>query len=212
MSFDLALSSWPSRSWDRKFGLSPLRDRVTRLLPRFGQQPSRSEHATPLGNIECLNGHLEYRYDLFQFAKICKEFKLTAAFSEHECLYGRSCRYVHILNWQRCNQTLVYSSILWHTHSIYPSCFKHPIAPRRFIHATRQVERDTPNLFGIFLSACDENQNCAHWELFATRYYLYSKSNIFSFFHIERLHISASTLSDFPRSARDVWTANLSFP
>jgi hypothetical protein len=68
------------------------------------------------------------------------------------------------------------------------------------IHATRSEGRDhrgTPDLVGTFLAACNENQNYAHWELFATQHCLYLKSNILSFFHIEGLHISPSSLSDF---------------
>jgi hypothetical protein len=51
-------------------------------------------------------------------------------------------------------------------------------------------------LFGTFLPTCDENQNYAHWELFATRCCLYLKSNILSFFDVEGLHISTYALSD----------------
>jgi hypothetical protein len=72
--------------------------------------------------------------------------------------------------------------------------------------------RDTPDLVGTSLPACGENQNYAPWELFETWHCLYFKSNILSFFHIEGLHISASTPSDFCRSTRGVSTAHFSFP
>jgi hypothetical protein len=69
-------------------------------------------------------------------------------------------------------------------------------------------------LVGTFLTACDENQNenCAHWQFFAAQCYLYLKSNIISFFHIEGLDISANTLSDFCPSTRAASTADFSFP
>jgi hypothetical protein len=78
--------------------------------------------------------------------------------------------------------------------------------------ADRRDGRDASDLFSTFLPACDENQNYAHWELFAAQCCLYLKSNILSFFHIEGRHISASTLSDFHRSTRPVSTADFSFP
>jgi hypothetical protein len=68
------------------------------------------------------------------------------------------------------------------------------------------------DLFGTFLPACNENQNYAHWELFATRHRLYLKSNISSFFHIEGPHVSSSTLSGFHRSTAPFSTADFSFP
>jgi hypothetical protein len=83
------------------------------------------------------------------------------------------------------------------------------------IHATRSDgtdHRGTSDLVGIFLSACNENQNYAPWELFATQDCIYLKSNILSFFYIEGLHISASNLSEFCRSTRAVSRADFSFP
>jgi hypothetical protein len=79
------------------------------------------------------------------------------------------------------------------------------------IHATKQVDRDTSDLFSKFLTACDENQNYAHWDLFETRCCSYSKSNTFSSLHIEGRHIFVKNLSDFRRSTGAAWTANFSF-
>jgi hypothetical protein len=45
--------------------------------------------------------------------------------------------------------------------------------------------------------SCNENRNYAPWGLFEARCCSHSKLNILSFFHIQRLHILASTLSDF---------------
>jgi hypothetical protein len=66
-------------------------------------------------------------------------------------------------------------------------------------------------LFGTFLSACDENQTFAPWQLFAAQCCLYSRSNILSFFHIEGLHISANNLSDFCQFDRNASTSDFSF-
>jgi hypothetical protein len=79
-------------------------------------------------------------------------------------------------------------------------------------HVDQTNGRHTSELFGTFLPICDENQNYVHWELLATKCCLYLKSNIFLSFDIEGLHISASTMSDFPPSARTVWTPDVSFP
>jgi hypothetical protein len=57
---------------------------------------------------------------------------------------------------------------------------------------------DTSVLLGKFPPPCDENQNYTSWELFATHCCLSWILNIFDFFHIQGLHIFASTLSDFP--------------
>jgi hypothetical protein len=54
--------------------------------------------------------------------------------------------------------------------------------------------------------------NYVPWELFTTHHCLYLKSNILSFFHIEGLHISVSTLSDFCQSAHAASTTDFSFP
>jgi hypothetical protein len=84
----------------------------------------------------------------------------------------------------------------------------------QIIHATkcRQAGQSRHvGLFSEFLPACDENQNYAHWELFATRCCLYSKPHIFLSFDIEGLHSFASTLSHFARSTRAAWTADFSF-
>jgi hypothetical protein len=82
------------------------------------------------------------------------------------------------------------------------------------IHERRSSGSDyrvTSDLVGTFLSACDENQNYARWELFAAQCCLYSTSNILSTFHIEGLHVSANNLSDFCQSARAVSTIDFSF-
>jgi hypothetical protein len=42
-----------------------------------------------------------------------------------------------------------------------------------------------------------KNQNYVPWELFATPCCVYSKINVFIFFHIHGLRIFVSTLSDF---------------
>jgi hypothetical protein len=78
-------------------------------------------------------------------------------------------------------------------------------------NANRTARRDPSDLVGIFLPACNENQNYAPWKLFETQCCLHSKSNIFSFFHIQGLHISASTPSDFCRSTRAASTADFPF-
>jgi hypothetical protein len=75
----------------------------------------------------------------------------------------------------------------------------------------KPANRHTSDSFSKFLPACDENQNDAHWELFATPPCLYSKSNIFLSFHIEELHVFASTLSHFGQSIRAAWTADFLF-
>jgi hypothetical protein len=77
------------------------------------------------------------------------------------------------------------------------------------MHARRSGGSDhrvTSDLFGIFLSACNENQNYAHWELFGGQYCLYLKLNTLSSFHIEGLHLSSSTLSDLCESTRAIST------
>jgi hypothetical protein len=72
--------------------------------------------------------------------------------------------------------------------------------------------RDTSDLVGTFVPDCNENQNYGHWELFAAQCFWYLKSYILSSFHIEGLHGSAITLSDFCRATRAVSTAGLAFP
>jgi hypothetical protein len=70
--------------------------------------------------------------------------------------------------------------------------------------------RGTSDLFGKFLPTCGENQNYAHWELFAAQCCFESKSNIFSFFHIQGLHIFATISSIFVDPP--AWIIDLSFP
>jgi hypothetical protein len=60
----------------------------------------------------------------------------------------------------------------------------------------RLPERDVLDLITKFLQSSNENQNYAPRELFATFHCLYSKINHFDYFHIQGLHISASTVSD----------------
>jgi hypothetical protein len=77
-------------------------------------------------------------------------------------------------------------------------------------YADRPNRPEMSDLFGTFLPACNENQTYAYWELFAARCCLYLKSNILMFFHIEGLHISANTLSDFCRSTGHASTTDFS--
>jgi hypothetical protein len=61
----------------------------------------------------------------------------------------------------------------------------------------RQAEWDISDLITKFLQSSDEKESYPPWELFVTPCCLYSKINHFNYFHIQRLYISASTMSDF---------------
>jgi hypothetical protein len=62
-----------------------------------------------------------------------------------------------------------------------------------------------------FLSFCNEKHSYPPWELCATLYCSYLRISVFDFFHIQGLHIFASTLSYFRWSARAAETADFSF-
>jgi hypothetical protein len=57
-----------------------------------------------------------------------------------------------------------------------------------------------------FLPVCDENQNWASWESFATQTRLHPESNIFPFFHVQELNTFPGTLPEFSdQPARLEW-------
>jgi hypothetical protein len=105
------------------------------------------------------------------------------------------CRFSHILNCYRRSQTIIHYFNPRRIHNICPSSTKHPTPPPRS-GSCAEADRRLSLLLAKSLPSCDENQNYTNWEFFATSCCLDWKLNILLFFHIQRPHIFASTLSN----------------
>jgi hypothetical protein len=77
--------------------------------------------------------------------------------------------------------------------------------------SARRAGRYISHLLAKFFLSSDENRSYPPRKLFSTPCCWYLKINIFYFFHIQGLHIFASTLSDFCRSIRAACTADFLF-
>jgi hypothetical protein len=101
------------------------------------------------------------------------------------------------------------------TTNIWDFSSKHPIAQRRSYSCDNtsmcQANRDISHLLAKFLPSSYENRSYPPRELFATPCCWCLEINAFDFFHIQGLHIFASTLSDLDQWICMAWITDFSF-
>jgi hypothetical protein len=149
-----------------------LRDGHRQLLARIGAIVQLLRWADNTGFHQA-NG---YDPEPFQFTKICSSPKLTIAFSGAKIYRVFSmivCPYPQLLSMKSKDNPLFSSSSdpqYWHFIHQFTKCL---IVPRRSYSRDKmpphQANPNTSVLMGKLLPSCDENQNYAPWQLFATQ-------------------------------------------